>query len=482
MVLHMGRNKIDVIPPEIGNMKELVVLNLFSNLLTDLPQELAQISAFVKEEFIDEEEYDRTHPQLLLSYNKFAEIPSVLYKLTALEELNLSGNYLTEIPEKIQLLHSLRFLSIPNNLSDKPLTISPATARIQNLIQFHSFHEAQMEQGGSDELKKTIEDISKIPSLTEIEVSEVILKDEGSHTPQQIINPDQFNGGDLDKSNMKCGVGKLIGNLRKNEDTTVIAQSILPNIDLYGLFDGHGGKEASQYSRNNVVRIFKETMRACDGDLGQCAKILFGEINKQMERYFEAVEKERSRSSNEKQKSLNDMGTTAVVCIVQTDTKQVYSINAGDSRAVLGRRNGDVVRITLDHKPSLSGELSRVRKVGGFIMNEEKGYRAARAAPSMLALGVVRGLGDFSSRPIITEEPYIHPPFAYDCVPSPTDTFPFDFLILGSDGLWDLVSDKDAVKVAKSLPSPFQSAMKLRDFSYLMRSGDDISVIVVHLK
>ena len=62
------------------------------------------------------------------------------------------------------------------------------------------------------------------------------------------------------------------------------------------------------------------------------------------------------------------VGCTAVSCIYDDETKQLYVANAGDSRIVLCK-NGEAVPLSVDHKPALESESSRIVAAGGYIVN-----------------------------------------------------------------------------------------------------------------
>jgi serine/threonine protein phosphatase PrpC len=51
--------------------------------------------------------------------------------------------------------------------------------------------------------------------------------------------------------------------------------------------------------------------------------------------------------------------------LITKDT--IYCSNAGDSRAVLGLKNGKFIELSYDHKPDNEGELKRVKEGGGFV-------------------------------------------------------------------------------------------------------------------
>jgi len=51
--------------------------------------------------------------------------------------------------------------------------------------------------------------------------------------------------------------------------------------------------------------------------------------------------------------------------LITVDT--IYCANAGDSRAVLGLKNGKLIELSYDHKPDNEGELKRIKEGGGFV-------------------------------------------------------------------------------------------------------------------
>jgi len=76
-------------------------------------------------------------------------------------------------------------------------------------------------------------------------------------------------------------------------------------------------------------------------------------------------------------------GATSVVVCIRGD--KVYCANAGDSRAVFSRKDGQVVDMSEDHKPMNTGERQRIIKAGGFVSE-------GRVNGS---LALSRALGDF---------------------------------------------------------------------------------------
>jgi len=134
--------------------------------------------------------------------------------------------------------------------------------------------------------------------------------------------------------------------------------------------------------------------------------------------------------------SLKLCGSTGVVVLIIGD--HLYVANVGDSRAVLykgGANWGDpspgispyVQRLTHDHKPEHEDEETRIREVGGYVVEGRLGG----------ILGVSRGIGDFYMYPMVSAKAYVS-----HC---PLPKHPDAFLLVCCDGVWDELSDEDAV-------------------------------------
>ncbi|KAJ6708605.1 PROTEIN PHOSPHATASE 2C [Salix koriyanagi] len=126
-------------------------------------------------------------------------------------------------------------------------------------------------------------------------------------------------------------------------------------------------------------------------------------------------------------------GTTALTALIFGRTLVVA--NAGDCRAVLGRR-GRAIEMSKDHKPNCSSERLRIEKLGGVIYD---GYLNGQ-------LSVARALGDWhmkgpkGSPCPLSAEPELQ---------ATNLTEDDEFLIMGCDGLWDVMSSQCAVTIAR---------------------------------
>jgi len=230
----------------------------------------------------------------------------------------------------------------------------------------------------------------------------------------------------------------IVGNLQGKED-----------LDFVGVFDGHGGREVSSFAAKTLPTLVAQNLETT-GNPEESLKSSFFELNEQV-----------------KQRALSG-GTTAIVALFLKD--RFYIGNAGDSRSVLCLQD-KAVRLSNDHKPDDPTEEARIKKAGGHVTKQtNKQGKTISRLNGMLA--VSRALGDTFLLPVVTPEPDIK------CVEFSTEQ---RMLILACDGVWDVLSDDEAMTIALEAEDPEQAAVRLRDIALQKSSTDNISVIVVQL-
>ncbi|CAN6237590.1 unnamed protein product [Urochloa humidicola] len=137
-------------------------------------------------------------------------------------------------------------------------------------------------------------------------------------------------------------------------------------------------------------------------------------------------------------------GTTAV-CAIKHGADLIVA-NLGDSRAVLATMSGSgdlaAVQLTVDHKPSLPEEASRIARCGGrvFALRDEPSVaRVWLPGEDIPGLAMARSLGDLRlKRHGVVAEPEV----AHRRVGS-GDLF----IVLATDGVWDVMSNEEVVSV-----------------------------------
>lgn len=95
-------------------------------------------------------------------------------------------------------------------------------------------------------------------------------------------------------------------------------------------------------------------------------------------------------------------GTTATVCLLRHGIELVVG-HVGDTRAILCRE-GNAVRLTVDHTPDEKGEKKRINEKGGVVVNNSLGVPQVNGR-----LAMSRSIGDMDLKLYgVIAEPYIH--------------------------------------------------------------------------
>ena len=155
-------------------------------------------------------------------------------------------------------------------------------------------------------------------------------------------------------------------------------------------------------------------------------------------------------------------GSTACVAIVRKENSAsvLYVANIGDTRAVLSK-SGTAERLSVDDKCDNAEENTRVKSGGGIILENRLGG----------VLAVTRSFGDHS----LTKVGLIATPHVVKYALKPFDKY----LVIASDGVWDALSDQDAISSCVDDISTKQMAQTIVRNSLARGSKDNISCIVI---
>uniref|UniRef100_A0A0C9S6I7 protein-serine/threonine phosphatase n=1 Tax=Wollemia nobilis TaxID=56998 RepID=A0A0C9S6I7_9CONI len=216
-------------------------------------------------------------------------------------------------------------------------------------------------------------------------------------------------------------------------------------VGLFGVFDGHGGARAAEFVKQKLfANLISHPKFLSD------TKLAIADSYKQTDMEFLNAENNQHR----------DAGSTASTAVLVGD--QLVVANVGDSRAVICRA-GEAIALSRDHKPNETDERQRIEDAGGFVM-----WAGTWRVGGVLA--VSRAFGDRLLKQYVVAEPEIKEEIVDDGV---------EFLILASDGLWDVVSNKEAVALIQSTEDPEQAAKRLTEEAYKKGSADNITCVVV---
>ncbi|PPD81928.1 hypothetical protein GOBAR_DD21145 [Gossypium barbadense] len=119
---------------------------------------------------------------------------------------------------------------------------------------------------------------------------------------------------------------------------------------------------------------------------------------------------------------------------VEISSVSLLVANARDSRAVLSW-HGRAIEMSKDHRPCCMKERRRIEALGGFV---DDGYLNGQ-------LGVTRAFGDWHIEGMKESGERIAPLSAEPELKMITLAKEDEFLIIGSDGIWDVFSSQNAI-------------------------------------
>lgn len=230
---------------------------------------------------------------------------------------------------------------------------------------------------------------------------------------------------------------------KQNQDRLVMASDKETGALMVGVWDGHGeaGHLVSQaFKAEYAEAVFSDSAYKKGGE----------GINAALAKHFKTIEKKVLADPSV---DTEFSGTTAVSGVITMDRK-LYCANCGDSRLTLGElaADGRIVakEVSIDHKPDDPEEKKRIEANGGrvFAVQYDDGVdgpaRVWLKHMDIPGLAMSRSLGDTvaHSAGVISEAEC----YTVDLTPS-TKT-----LIIASDGLWEFISNQEALDLIKDLP------------------------------
>lgn len=234
----------------------------------------------------------------------------------------------------------------------------------------------------------------------------------------------------------------------KGEDRAAV-QIITNGVFYAGVFDGHNGPSAAIWCAENMAKLIEKHY---ESGLGTVAAL--------KRTFIDADEAITDKS-----------GTTASIVLIKN--RYIAIAHVGDSRVVLCH-GGIAVTITEDHHLDLVFEKQRIQSAE--IAQKEELIFGSRVQGLMLT----RSIGDHTLDKAITPYPVVN-----EFLQTKKD----EFLIIASDGLWDVCDGQTAIEVVKQ--QNLASAEEIADALVYYACGqyqrkqlraDDITCCVVVLK
>ncbi|CAF1903414.1 hypothetical protein Bca4012_049594 [Brassica carinata] len=212
------------------------------------------------------------------------------------------------------------------------------------------------------------------------------------------------------------GVVSRKGKKKFMEDSHRVAPCSVGSSDtsFFGVYDGHGGCKAADFVAENLHKNVLEMLKDC----------------KEKEEAFKAAYLRTDRDFLEE-------GVVSGACCVTAliQNQEMIVSNLGDCRAVLCR-GGVAEALTTDHRAGRDDERKRIENQGGYV----EFHRGAWRVHGILAIS--RSIGDAHLKKWVVAEPETR------ILDLEQD---MEFLVLASDGLWDVVSNQEAVDTVLSV-------------------------------
>ncbi|KAL4284877.1 hypothetical protein GQ457_16G023120 [Hibiscus cannabinus] len=273
-----------------------------------------------------------------------------------------------------------------------------------------------------------------------------------------------------------------------------------------GVYDGHGGTEASRFVNDN---LFFNLKSIATEHQEMSINVLRKAFLATEENFLSLVRKQWLGKPH--MASVGSCCLTGVIC-----NGLLYIANAGDSRVVLGRsgrgtKGVKALQLSVEHNASIDAVREELRSLHPndpqIIVMKHKVWRVKGL------IQISRSIGDaylkraeFNKEPLLPKfrlpEPLQKPVLSAEPSLLVHKLHPDDqFLIFASDGLWEHLSNQEAVKLVQSSPrygiarrlvkAALKEAAKKREMRYSdlkkIERGvrrhfhDDITVIVVFI-
>lgn len=241
------------------------------------------------------------------------------------------------------------------------------------------------------------------------------------------------------------------------EDAHISKFNIVPDIHIFGVFDGHGGKEVARYAEKHFIEELINNKAFKDKNYPQALTETFLRIDELIQTNEGRKELMTLKQGDGDSKSdfSNDSYAGCTACVALLTKTTLYCANAGDSRCVLFTK-GQAVAMSEDHKPEVESERARIQKAGGYVVDGRINGN----------LNLSRALGDLEYKKNtdlkVGEQLIIAVPEIRQRALSNDD----EFLLIGCDGIWECLTNQqicefvaEKYKEKKNLSSSVESLL-----------------------
>lgn len=279
-----------------------------------------------------------------------------------------------------------------------------------------------------------------------------------------------------------------------------------PHGTFVGVYDGHGGPETARFISDN---LFQNLKRFASEHHEMSENVIRKAFAATEDDFLSLVKKEWPSKPN-----MASVGSCCLVGLICNGL--LYISNVGDSRAVLGRaqrgtREVSAIQVSMEHNANIESVRDELHSLHPhdpqIVVLKHKVWRVKGIIQVSRAIGdAYLKRAEFNREPLASKfrlpEPFEEPIISAEPSILVHKLYPEDqFLIFASDGLWEHLSNEEAVDIVQNYPrhgiarrlvkAALKEAAKKREmrFSDLKKIDrgvrrhfhDDVSVVVIYL-
>ncbi|KAF9918896.1 cysteinyl-tRNA synthetase [Linnemannia zychae] len=437
--LCLGDNRLpDEVMFPISHFLSIQVLNLSHNYITEIPRGKIPNMGRIEE--------------LYFSGNQLTSLPAEdIERLRNLRVLHVNGNKLTTLPAELGKIHRLGVLDVgcnmlKYNISNWPYDWNWNWNLDLKYLNMSGNKRLQIKRHNGEGVPASSSrpgNLSEFGNLTRLRVLGLMDVTITDNVPENTVDR-RVRTSMSTVHNMSYGMADILG----DSDNLCIWDLVHPKFknnedeSLFGLFDGRSDQYRTSCVISSLIKdrfgvYFRMQMEQMKGT---------DTIVSALRRTFLGLDREMwPETKNENGKG----GASALIAYINGTT--LYSANVGDAIAVLVKKSDTFTILSQKHIPWNPTEAARIKRSGGFVsenglLNDE--------------LDVSRSFGQFHLVPIVNSNPYIETTNLCE---------DDDFLIMASSAFWDVMSYTTAVDIAKAAKRDYGDLMyasqKLRDIA-----------------
>lgn len=251
---------------------------------------------------------------------------------------------------------------------------------------------------------------------------------------------------------------------KKNMEDRYIIDTFLDN-PIFVLFNGHKGSYVSNFCKNNFMRILKTTNESMETNIDT-----LDYFYKLFQQTIYNIDKELLIYSMEHTSGCS----ITIIYILQN---YIISINLGDCKSLLVKKNFQFLELTKEHKPYSPLERKRIINAQGTIINNKINND----------ISVSRALGHFKyknqknkkeDQQLIINEPFINLYFREN---------DDKYIIIANNNIWDVYTNQKIIDYFSNINNVehiynIQTiSKKIIEFTYKNSNNENVVIIIIKL-